>query len=385
MRALRSERVAAVLLAAAAAIGLAIANSPLGTAVLDARDAHGDTGIRVLDLSAGHWITDGLLALFFLVAAIELRHELTRGELDTPRKALAPAVAATGGVVVPALVYLAIVHDPADAVGWPIPTATDIAFALGVLALLGRGLPRRVRAFLLALAVLDDLIAIGIIAAFFTRDLAPAPLLIAVPLVAVFGWLSARRRPTGAVRGVLLVVVGVAVWVLVLTSGVHATIAGVALGLVYAPAPAGRVRHALEPWVNGVVLPLFALSASMVVIPHVKDGGLSSVFWGVAVALPVGKLVGITLGALLARAMMPAAERAVSLRGREVLVVAALGGVGFTISLLMAELAFRGDSELVASATLGVLSGSLVAIVLGGVTTAIGARRARLVPERLSS
>jgi NhaA family Na+:H+ antiporter len=378
MQFLRSERVAAILLAGAAAAGLVIANSPVGAAVIAFRDGHGDTGIPVFDLSPGHWIADGLLALFFLVAAIELRHELTRGELDTARKALAPAVAATGGVVVPALVYLAIVHDPAENVGWPIPTATDIAFALGVLALLGRGLPRRVRAFLLALAVLDDLIAIAIIAAFFTRELQPVPLLIAVPLIAAFGWLSARRRPNAATRGALLVLLGVTVWVLVLSSGVHATIAGVALGLVYASRPAGRVRHALEPWVNGAVLPLFALSASMVVVPHIKEGGISPVLWGVLVALPVGKLVGITLGAALARGMMPASERAASLPLREVLVVATLGGVGFTISLLMAELAFRGDAELVASATLGVLGGSLVALVLGGVTTGLVARRARL-------
>ncbi len=378
MQFLRSERVAAILLAGAAAAGLVIANSPVGAVVIGIRDAHGDTGIPVLDLSLGHGIADGLLALFFLVAAIELRHELTRGELDTARKALAPAVAATGGVVVPALVYLAIVHDPAHNVGWPIPTATDIAFALGVLALLGRGLPRRVRAFLLALAVLDDLIAIAIIAAFFTRELQPVPLLVAVPLIAAFGWLSARRRPSAPVRGTLLVLIGVAVWVLVLSSGVHATIAGVALGLVYAPRPAARVRRALEPWVNGAVLPLFALSASMVVIPHVEDGGLSPVLWGVLVALPLGKLVGITLGGVLARRMMPASARAVSLPAREILVVATLGGVGVTSSLLMADLAFRGDAELVASATLGVLGGSLIALVVGGVTTAIVARNSRV-------
>lgn len=378
MRLLRSERFAAILLACAAAAGLTLANTPIGATAISFRDAHGDTGVRLLDLSVGHWIADGLLALFFLVVAIELRHELTHGELNSPRKALAPAVAATGGVVVPALVFLAIARDPAHSGGWPIPTATDIAFALGVLALLGRGLPRRVRAFLLALAVLDDLIAIGIIAAFFTRDLAPVPLLIAVPLVAAFGWLSARRRPAAPVRGVLLVLIGAAVWALVLSSGVHATLAGVALGFVYAARPAQRVRHALEPWVNGAVLPLFALSASMVVIPHVREGGLSPVFWGVLVALPVGKLVGITLGAVLARGMMPAAERAAALPLREALVVAALGGVGFTISLLMAELAFRGDAELVASATLGVLGGSLVALLFGGVTTVAVARRARL-------
>ncbi|QNO36422.1 Na+/H+ antiporter NhaA [Protaetiibacter sp. SSC-01] len=378
MQLFRSERTAALVLAAAAAVGLALANSPWGEAIIGLRDAHPATGITVLDLSIGHWIADGLLAIFFLVAAIELRHELTHGELDTPRKALAPAVAATAGVVVPAIVFLIVVREPAQAAGWPIPTATDIAFALGVLALLGRGLPRRVRAFLLALAVLDDLIAIGIIAVFFTRDLEPLPLLLAVPLIAAFGWLSARRRPAHPWRGILLAVLGVASWALVLQSGVHATIAGVALGLVYAPKPAGRVRHALEPAVNGLILPVFALSASMVRIPEVREGGLEPVFWGVLIALPVGKLVGITAGALLARGMVPRGERRAALRLPEVLVVATLGGVGFTISLLMGELAFRGSEELIASSTLGVLTGSLIAIVLGGVTTAVVARRARL-------
>ncbi len=378
MQLFRSERAAALVLAAAAAAGLVLANSPWGEAIIGVRDAHPSTGVTVLDLSIGHWIADGLLAIFFLVAAIELRHELTHGELDTPRKALAPAVAATAGVVVPAIVFLLIVREPAEAAGWPIPTATDIAFALGVLALLGRGLPRRVRAFLLALAVLDDLIAIGIIAVFFTRDLEPLPLLIAVPLIAAFGWLSARRTPAQPLRGILLVLLGVASWALVLQSGVHATIAGVALGLVYAPKPAGRVRHALEPTVNGLILPLFALSASMVRVPEVRDGGLEPLFWGIVIALPLGKLLGITGGAFLARAMMPAGERRAALGLPEVLVVATLGGVGFTISLLMGELAFRGSPELVANATIGVLSGSLVAIVLGGVTTAVVARRARL-------
>jgi len=378
MHLFRSERVAAVLLAVAAVAGLVVANSPVGAMVIGVRDAHPDTGFAVLDLSIGHWITDGLLAVFFLVAAIELRHELTHGELDTPRKALAPAIAATGGVVVPALVYLVIVSDPAELVGWPIPTATDIAFALGVLALLGRGLPRRVRAFLLALAVLDDLIAIAIIAAFFTRDLQPVPLLLAVPLIALFGWISARRTMHAKLRVPLLVLLGVATWVLVLNSGVHATIAGVALGLVFATGPAGRTRHAIEPWVNGLVLPLFAFSASMVVIPAVGSDGLGAVFWGVLIALPAGKLIGITAGALIARAAVPASERATALKLPEVLVVATLGGVGFTISLLMAELAFRGDRDLVASATLAVLAGSLVAIVIGGVTTAVVARRTRL-------
>ncbi|TXK17509.1 Na+/H+ antiporter NhaA [Homoserinibacter sp. GY 40078] len=373
----RSERAAAVVLALAAVAGLVIANSPIGTAVVGVRDAHPDTGVSILDLSLGHWIADGLLALFFFVVAIELRHELTHGELDSPRKALAPAVAATGGVIVPALLFLVLVRDPTELVGWPIPTATDIAFALGVLALLGRGLPRRVRAFLLALAVLDDLIAIAIIAAFFTRELAPIPLLVAVPLIAAFGWISARSTWPAGVRTAVLIVLGVATWVLVFSSGVHATIAGVALGLVFASKPGERLRHALEPWVNGLVLPLFALSASMVVVPEIRDGGLGPLFWGVFIALPAGKLIGISAGGLIARQLVPASERRAALRLPEILVVATLGGVGFTISLLMAELAFRGDETLVASATLAVLAGSLVALVVGGVTTATVARRSR--------
>lgn len=378
MQQLRSPRLAALVLAAAAIVGITLANSPLGPALLAFRDGHPATGVTVLDLSPGHWITDGLLALFFFVVAIELRHEFTQGELATPRKALAPAVAAAGGVVVPALIYLVIVSEPSAAGGWPIPTATDIAFALGVLALLGRGLPRRVRAFLLALAVLDDLVAIGIIAVFFTQEVQPIPLLLAVPVLAAFGWISGRSPLPLRLRGPLLIVLGVGAWLLVLESGVHATIAGVALGFLFASKPATRVRHTLEPWVNVIVLPLFALSASMVAFPESGSGGLGPVFWGVVVALPLGKLIGITAGGLIARGMMPAAERGVALRLPEILVVATLGGVGFTVSLLMAELAFRTTPEWSSLAILGVLTGSLIAIVAGGVTTAVVARGARL-------
>jgi NhaA family Na+:H+ antiporter len=382
MRALRSERLAAVLLVFAAAAGLIVANSPAATAVLAVRDAPLDIPWLGLHLSAGHWVTDGLLAIFFFLAAIELRHELTRGELDSPRKALVPAIAAVGGVVVPALIFLMIVRDPVLSGGWPIPTATDIAFALGVLALLGRGLPSRVRALLLALAVIDDLIAILLIAFIFTTGLQPVPLLIAVPLVLLFGWLGYRVR--GRARGVViavLIVLGIAVWVLVHLSGVHSTIAGVALGLALAPAAARPARHALEPVSNGVILPVFAFTAALVVIPAVGLGGISPVFWGIGVALPVGKLVGITGGALIASRLIPAAERRASLPIGDVLVVAGLGGIGFTVSLLMSELAFRQAPDVAADGTLGVLAGSVVAAAIGGTLTALRSRSARRKPE----
>jgi NhaA family Na+:H+ antiporter len=376
VRALRSERLAAALLVLAAAAGLILANSPAAATLFAARDLHLDIPWLGLELSIGHWITDGLLAVFFFLAAIELRHELTHGELDSPRKALLPAIAAVGGVVVPALVFLLIVREPHLARGWPVPTATDIAFALGVLAIVGRGLPARVRALLLALAVIDDLIAILFIALFFTTGLNPVPLLIAVPVVLVFGWLGYRVRRSPVIVAAMIVL-GLAAWVLVHVSGVHSTIAGVALGLALAPAVAPRVRHALEPVSNAVILPLFAFTAALVVIPSVGAEGLSPVFWGIAIALPFGKLAGIAGGAVIASRLMPAAERRAALPIGDVLVVAGLGGIGFTVSLLMNQLAYRDDAETAAEGTLAVLAGSIVAALIGGVLTAVQARAAR--------
>ena len=378
---LRSERVAALLLVAAAALGVGLANSPWGTALFAVRDTHLDIPPLGLELSIGHWITDGLLAIFFFLAAIELRHELTHGELDSPRKALVPAIAAVGGVLAPALVYLTFVHDPQLVNGWPIPTATDIAFALGVLALVGRGLPSRVRALLLALAVIDDLIAILLIAIFFTQSLNLVPLLVAVPVVALFGFLSSRLRGRAAPWIVAaLIVLGIAAWVLVHLSGIHSTIAGVALGLVMASSPASRTRRALEPWSNGIILPLFAFSSSLVLIPAVGLSGLSPVFWAIAVALPLGKLIGISAGAWVASRFVPKAERRAAVPLGDVLVVATLGGIGFTVSLLMNELAFRGQPTVASEGTLAVLCGSVVAAVIGASVTAARARATRAAP-----
>ena len=375
----RSERIAALLLVVAAALGVGLANSPVGPALFTARDTHLDIPWLGLELSIGHWITDGLLAVFFFLAAIELRHELTHGELDTPRKALVPAIAAVGGVLAPALVYLTFVSDPAYVNGWPIPTATDIAFALGVFALVGRGLPSRIRALLLALAVIDDLIAILLIAVFFTQELHPVPLLIAVPVVLAFGFLSVRVRAGGpASRWMIavLVVLGIAAWVLVHLSGIHSTIAGVALGLVMAPAIAGRARHTIEPVSNGVILPLFAFTSALVLIPATGLSGLNPVFWGILVALPVGKLIGITAGAMIGSRLLPRSERQSAVRLGDVLVVATLGGIGFTVSLLMNELAFS-EPVVESQGILAVLLGSLVAAAIGICVTAVRARQYR--------
>lgn len=376
MRILRSERIAAVLLIAAAALGLALANSPAGPGIASVVAAPLPIPLLGLSLSVGDWVKDGLLAVFFLVAAIELRHELTRGELASPRRALVPVVAAVGGVIVPALVFLLIAQEPELTAGWPIPTATDVAFALGVLAVAGRGLPARIRALLLALAVIDDLIAIVIIGVFFTTGLQPLPLLLAVPVILLFGWLS-YRRPHGVLLA-LVVVLALAAWVLVALSGIHPTIAGVALGLILAPPAAVRTREALEPVVNAGVLPVFAFVAALVVVPTVGLAGLSPVFWAILVALPVGKLLGITAGGMIASAL--AAHRRDRVPPGDLLVVAGLGGIGFTVSLLMNDLAFGHLPVLPVEGTLAVLLASTIAAAVGGTLAAVRAAHYRRRP-----
>ena len=376
MALLRSARFPAVLLLAAAVAALVIANGPLGPGANAVKDAY--LGIPgVFEMSVGHWIQDGLLAIFFFVVAIELQFELTAGELNSARKALQPAIAAAGGVLTPIAVYLLITTGSDASGGWPIPTATDIAFALGVLAVFGKGLPSGIRIFLLALAILDDIVGILFIAVLFTTDVNIGLLALAALAVVIFGVLS--RRLDGPARvplAVVLVVLGIATWVLVYLSGVHATIAGVALGLAFAQSPALRTRYALEPFVNGLVLPLFAFSAALVVIPMVSPAQLSPAFWGILIALPIGKIVGISVFSWIS---LRVASRGSTppLSFADLLTAGALGGIGFTVSLLLSELAFAGDGLLRDEATLGVLAGSGVSLVVAAVLVSLRARHFR--------
>ncbi|HWT33098.1 MAG TPA: Na+/H+ antiporter NhaA [Microbacterium sp.] len=373
MSLLRSERFAASLLLAAAAAGLVIANSSAGPAVVAFSHLH--PAPAPFDLSITHWVQDGLLAIFFFGVSVELQYEITRGELSSVRRAVQPAIAALGGVVVPVLLYLAVTAGRGVAEGWPVPTATDVAFALGVLAVFGRGLPPGIRAFLLALAIIDDIVGIVLITLLYATDLRWGMLGLAVAGMVVFAVLSRRvggRHPV--LVGVAMGVVAVATWCGVLLSGVHPTIAGVLLGLAMAQGPALRTRHALEPWINAVILPVFAFVAALVAIPAVGTG-VSWAFWGVLVALPVGKLVGITAAAWIS-------QRTIGRRGEQfavgdLLAVSALGGIGFTVSLLLASLAFTGGAPDRDAATLGVLAGSLVSIIAGAVLVAWRARLAR--------
>ena len=378
MSLLRSARFPAIVLLVAAVAALLIANSPLGPGVVGLKDTY--IGIPgVFEMSVGHWIQDGLLAVFFFMVAVELQFELTNGELNSARKALQPAIAAAGGVILPIAVFLFFAAGSDSARGWPIPTATDIAFALGVLAVFGKGLPSGIRIFLLALAILDDIVGIVFIAVLFTDGVNLAMLALAALAVIVFGVLSRQLDSRARIPvTIALVIVGIATWVLAYESGVHATIAGVALGLAMAQRPALRTRHALEPWVNGVVLPLFAFSAALVIIPAVSPSQLAPAFWGVLIALPVGKVIGITLfGWISLRIGNRGAAPHMSLA--DLLAAGALGGIGFTVSLLLSELAFSADPLLRDEATLGVLGGSLISLVVAGALVAQRARHYRRV------
>jgi NhaA family Na+:H+ antiporter len=355
---LRSERFPAILLLIAAVAGLVVANTAIGHDVIEFSHVH--LGFGAVDLSLTHWVQDGLLVFFFFAVSVELQYELTRGELRSIRRAVQPAVAAAGGVVIPVGIYLAMTADTTAASGWPVPTATDVAFALGVLAVFGRGLPSSVRVFLLALAILDDIVGIVLIAVLYATDLRIGMLALAFVAVVLFAVLSRVETRQRALLTIGLILLAVATWVLVLLSGVHPTIAGVLLGLAMSQDRALRTRYALEPWINGLVLPLFAFSAALVPLP--RGAGLPPVFWAVLVALPVGKLVGIAAGGWIAQRVLGGHRMPFG----DLLAAGALGGIGFTVSLLLSNLAFATDDALRDGAILGVLAGSLLALLVAG-------------------
>nr|WP_197746374.1 Na+/H+ antiporter NhaA [Mycolicibacterium parafortuitum] len=366
---LRQDLVGGVLLLAAAAAALVWANSPWSDGYHDLRAwTFGPESLK-LSLSLSSWAADGLLAIFFFVVALELKREFVHGELRDPRRAAVPVVAAVCGIVVPALAYLAINAaagtDTLD--GWAIPAATDIAFALAVLAVVGRNLPSRLRVFLLTLAVVDDLIAIMIIAVVYTGSLAFAPLVAALVPLAVFAWL-ARRHPT---RWWLLVPVAVVTWVLVHAGGVHATIAGVALGLTVPAAQwCERYEHSVRPLSAGFAVPVFAFLAAGVTIGGVAgltEALAQPVTTGIVVGLVAGKVVGIAGATLLVRRFSGAAA---GLHPADVVGVALLAGIGFTVSLLIGDLAFAGGS-VADQVRIGVLTGSLISALLGATILAL--------------
>ena len=325
-------------------------------------------GPVALDLEVRHWINDLLMALFFFVVGLEIKRELVDGELRGVRRAALPAIAALGGMLAPALIYLALNPGGAAARGWGIPMATDIAFAVGVLALFGKRIPLGLKVFLLSLAIVDDIGAIAVIAVFYSGDIGLVPLLLAAESVAAF---AASWRLSPRLRRPLLLVLAASAWATLCASGVHPTIAGVALGLCVPagsdpdPSPAERLGHHLHPWTSFGIVPIFALANAGVVLP---PGGLTAalghpVATGAAAGLVIGKLLGISLASYLAvrtgLAVLPSGVGWGSIVG-----AAALGGIGFTVSLFITDLAFA-DRALADAARVGVLAGSTVSAALG--------------------
>jgi len=357
---MKSDKSAALLLLGAAALGLILANSLIGPWLLDLKSTYIAIEPLNLKLTVEHWVSDLILATFFLVAGLELKYELSIGVLSRFSTALVPVVAGVGGIMIPALIYSAFNWGTPYMVGWPIPTATDIAFALGVLAIFGRGLPKSARVFLLALAIFDDLVAISIIAIFYTDSLAMEWLFTAALILAAHA-IAERipKLPIVAIRFASFFLV----WYAVYQSGVHATVAGVALGLIIPATRAHSLVGKIQPWTNTVALPLFAFFAVAITLPTFETE-ISSVFTGIAIALPVGKIVGITLFALAANAIAQKDAR-LPLQLPDFAAVAGLAGIGFTVSMLMTNLAFESIPEIRAEATLAVIVGSLASLAFG--------------------
>lgn len=360
---MKSERNAAIIMMTAAMLGLVLANSPFGGTLLSAIDFKLNLDLIGIQISVGHVVSDLFLAVFFFVAGLELKYELKIGTLSSPKKAMVPVVAALAGVIVPSGIYAYLNWGTSGIVGWPIPAATDIAFALGVLAIFGRGMPSAARIFLLALAIFDDLIAISIIAIFYTTKLEPSWLIASAAVAAVFRFAETSKF---ANKWLIRASYGLILWYTIYQSGVHATVAGVLLGILIPAVRTHGVIKKVQPATNFFILPVFAFTAVAVVMPTMA-GESQPVFTGIFFGLAVGKVVGISIAAVIANRLLGPKDR-LPLTVLDFIPLGLLAGIGFTVSLLIAHLAFIDDRELYAQATLGVLLGSFVAMALGGTT-----------------
>lgn len=314
-----------------------------------------------------HWVNDGLMALFFFVIALEVKRELVTGELHDRRTAAVPVLAALGGAALPILIFALLTLDGDGARGWAIPAATDIAFAVGVLALLGDRIPSGVKLLLLTIAVVDDVVAIALIALFYSSGISIAWLaVVAGGLVAILA-----MRALGVQRVVAYVPIGLIVWVAMLESGVHPTIAGVAVGLLTPAGPVGgrqvleQLEHRLHPFSSLLVIPLFALANAGIAFdgPTISNAAESQVVWAIAIGLVVGKLLGIAATVLLV-VRLGIGSLPDGVRPRHVWGLAALGGIGFTVSLFITELAYT-DPTTIDAAKIGIFAGSLASALLG--------------------
>lgn len=393
---LRKETVGGALLLLAAATALVWANSPWSAAYHQLTEFHVGTdrlGLH-LDLSLGGWAADGLLAIFFFVVGLELKREFVAGDLRDPGRAALPIAAAVGGMVVPALIFVAFTHHVGDGAtsGWAIPTATDIAFAVAVLAVISTHLPSALRTFLLTLAVVDDLLAISVIAVFYTDKIKVVPLLVALIPLALFAVLVQRRIRSWW----LLIPLAMLTWAFVHESGVHATVAGVLLGFTVpvlrsaaaggpeaGPGLAEHFEHLMRPVSAGFAVPVFAFFAAGVTFGG-YDGLMTAlrdpIALGIVTALVVGKTVGV-FGTTWTLAAVTRASLDSALRWIDVFGMSLLAGIGFTVSLLIGELAYEPGSERLDVVKVAVLTGSLLAALLAAVVLRLRNRHYRSVWE----
>jgi NhaA family Na+:H+ antiporter len=362
-----SEASGGLILMGVTVVALAVANSPVAGLYFGVLKTY------VFGLSVLHWINDALMAVFFLLVGLEIKREFLDGQLSTWPRRMLPGIAAFGGMLVPALVYVAVTwSEPALLRGWAIPAATDIAFALGVLAILGPRVPTSLKIFLTALAILDDLGAIVIIAIFYTGDLA-------LPMLGLAGFSIAALvglNRFGITALAPYLATGALLWFFVLQSGIHATLAGVALAMTIPlharpketraeDAPLHRLEHALQPWVAYAIIPIFGFANAGVSFDGLSvDAILAPLPLGIALGLFLGKQIGVyafTSAAIrLGLADVPAGATRLQCYG-----VALLCGIGFTMSLFIGALAFPGQPELIDATKIGVLAGSLLSAVAG--------------------
>ncbi|NQD88765.1 Na+/H+ antiporter NhaA [Paenarthrobacter sp. CM16] len=386
---LRTETVGGALLLAATVIALVWANSPAADGYFALRDVKIGYEPWHLELSLGHWASDGLLAVFFFLAGLELKREFVAGELRKPAKAVVPVAAAVGGVVVPAVIFVLFnLGSPETLKGWAIPTATDIAFALAVLAVINTHLPAALRTFLLTLAVVDDLIAIGIIAFFYSTGLQPLMLLAALVPLALFTFLVQKRIRSWY----LLIPLALATWGFVHASGIHATVAGVLLGFAVPVLASGKkgepaegmaehFEHRLRPFSAGFAVPVFAFFSAGVALGGFDGMGAAltdPVAVGIVAALVVGKAVGV-FGTTFLVTKTTRASLDSSIAWIDLFGLALLAGIGFTVSLLIGELSFGSDSPHGDHAKVAILAGSLISALLAAVVLRARNRRYRQV------
>lgn len=379
---LRADVVGGVIVMAAALLGFIAANTPLAASYFSLRDTQIGPELLGLHLSVGHWASDGLLAVFFFMVGLELKREFVSGALKKFATAVVPVAAACGGVAVPALVYIAFTAGSPAADGWAIPTATDIAFAVAVLALIAPRIPPALRMFLLTLAVVDDLIAITIIALFYTTDVNLLPLGIAIIPLALYAFIAHRFSMQLAslkwTAWVMLLPLGIVVWVLFHASGVHATIAGVLLAFLIPVSGRGgtqlaeTLEHRFRPISTVIAVPIFAFFAAGVAVGGESNFPFDPIAFGVIVGLVLGKPIGIALVTwILTR--WTRAELDPAVHWRELIGVGALAGIGFTVSLLITDLSFDHPTD-ADTARLAVMVASLIAV---GVASAFLVRRRR--------